>query len=152
MNNENPPPLPQPSQETARATYGYSIALLIPMMVFFVFAFLVLMPKLNHVWKDADLNVPAMQHMMNALQVFFGGGRWVFGATVMLLVLLESTAAWWPRLRKRVVMAATITINSLMLVAFALISLLSLLIVHGYAMAYHEKQSQKIEKPVSSEQ
>ncbi len=148
--NPEPPPLPLADavapHESAGQTYGYAIGILMPTVILFIFSNLIIMPKLGQIWRDAGISTSAAWWLFESVCFFFDHGRWIICAVVILLLLLERYASWWPRRRKLIVLALTISINTLMLLGFTAATITVLAAAPTLAVRYHKKQMEKLEQ------
>jgi hypothetical protein len=108
--------------EPAWKTYLKVALGLVPTAFFWLFALMVIFPKVQSVWAKAGFGADGNQAPNAALRVFIDGSRLVFfnfyfllGPFVLLLIILELWVKPWDRLRRPVLTFSAVLLNALLL-------------------------------------
>src|SRR5688572_16017733 len=101
MADATPPPLRGP--ETALATYLKAGATVFPALLIWLFANAFLLPKLQALWREANLGGSRAQWIMDASSCLAHSMQFVFGVVFLLLIVLELWVRAWPHYRRAAV-------------------------------------------------
>jgi hypothetical protein len=76
------------------------------------FAFIVLLPKLETLWRDAGLSGSRAQWLMNAARGFYDNFYYILYGVVFLVMVLELRVKSWRRHRRLFLFIITFLLNS----------------------------------------
>ncbi|HYF34552.1 MAG TPA: hypothetical protein VD994_04620 [Prosthecobacter sp.] len=132
MNNPYEPPStpaePAPSDQ-AWKTYLGAATVVLPALFFWVFATIILLPRISQVWKDAGLEGSRPQWLMDLSWAFVLHFNVIVLALAAVLLLLELRYRKWPQYRRMVIGAATFLVNTAVLLGLTVICVSALLAV-----------------------
>ena len=103
-------------RESALKTYLHLAAYAIPASSLVIFHTLVLMPRLEYVWRHVGERTKGAEWVLGLCELFTANLNLVTGAAVGVFILLEKTWARWPAVRSRVVRTFTWVLMMFMLV------------------------------------
>jgi len=123
--SQKPPPLP--NRLRGLGVYLRTGVWLLPALVVWFFAHLILLPKLGQLWQDTGLTGSKAQWLMDISHGFHDHFYYVFAGASVLLVIFEFRWRAWPRYRSAVMAVATFLVNLAVLVFLTTIATASLL-------------------------
>lgn len=125
MSSQAPPPLPLTS--SALRTYLLAVVTLLPTVLIWQFAGIVLVPKLKQLWRDTGLTGSRVQWLMDASDAFRDNFYFIVAGILAFFLLIEFRWLAWPRYRRAVVVGVVILFHTAVLVGITAIATASLL-------------------------
>ena len=120
MAEQVPPPLP--IAESAFATYLKAFGTIFPALFIWFFSNAFLLPKLKWLWQHTNLTGSNAQWLMDASSFLAHSMQFVFGAIVLLLIILELCVSPWPRYRPAIVSVVAVLFHTTVLLGLSAIS------------------------------
>lgn len=126
-----PPPLPimKPGAEPAWRTYLGAGAFLVPALLVWVFANLVMLPRVEKIWEMAGLSDSRAQWLIDLSRGLSNNLNFVAMGVGAVFVFLELRWSRWPRYRSGTIWTATFLINSAVLIGMVMICICATLAV-----------------------
>ena len=111
----NPVPPPLPNIESALATYLKAFGTIFPALFIWFFSNLFMLPKLEWLWEHTNLTGSKAQWLMDVSNFLAHSMQFIFGAVVLLLIVLELCVSVWPRYRRTVVSVIAVLFHTTVL-------------------------------------
>ena len=120
MTTQTPPKLP--SSERGLTVYFQAVATIAPTLFIWVFANVFLVPKLHYIWELVGLTHSKAQWFMDESFFLMHHIQVIFGAVVLVIVILELRYRAWPRYRRAVITTLTVLIHTTVLIGITAIA------------------------------
>ena len=119
---------PSPTLEPRWATYLKTVVFLVPALGLWMLSAVFVVPKLQKICLDAGLAGPGLFWKVThsnilATLIFKDDGIFIFGAVMVVILLLEWRSSQWPRYRRAAVGVGAFLLNSMVLISLFLMFL-----------------------------
>jgi len=111
-----------PSYERGLTVYFQAVATIVPTLFIWVFANVFLVPKLQYIWELVGLTHSKAQWFMDESFFLMHHIQVIFGAVVLVIVILELRYRAWPRYRRAVITTLTVLIHTTVLIGITAIA------------------------------
>jgi len=131
MNPTLPPAIPPPAPEPGWKTYLRAGLFIVPPLICWKFACVVMVPKVRELWNDAGLASQESVGIWNTLDILVQHGSVFLAGLVILLMALDFYSLGWRAFRRFGVDVILWGLNVAILVGLVSIGLLALLAAPG---------------------
>ncbi len=112
--------------DSALHIYARAFLFLLPALLAWAFSTVYLLPKLTALWQNLTVGSPGVQGLFDFATGLITHFKVAFFTLVVALVLFEKYQPAWPRYRRQAVDAVTYVLNTAVIIALALLGVLSL--------------------------